>query len=268
MITSSNNTQVKQIIQLNKKSRERKKQDVFLVEGLKMFREAPRDRLVKTYVSEKFLADDDHRKVLEGIEFEVVKDQIFEQMSDTLTPQGILTVVRQYHYKPEQMLQHGKEPFFLLLEDLQDPGNLGTIFRTAEGAGVTGIIMTRNCVDIYHPKTIRSTMGSIYRVPFLCTDHLDEILEWFRVNHITTYAAHLQGKQMYDQESYQKGTAFFIGNEGNGLTDLLSDRADCKIRIPMEGQLESLNAGVAAGILMYEVMRQRRNPGVSDGRVK
>ena len=100
MITSSSNTQVKQIIQLNKKARERKKQDVFLVEGLKMFREAPRDRLVKTYVSEKFLSDDDHRKVLEGIEYEVVKDQIFAQMSDTLTPQGILTVLRQYHYEP------------------------------------------------------------------------------------------------------------------------------------------------------------------------
>ena len=112
MITSSSNAQVKQIIQLNKKSRERKKQDVFLVEGLKMFREAPKDRLVKTYVSEKFLSDDEHRKVLEGIEYEVVKDQVFAQMSDTLTPQGILTVVRQYHYKPEQMLRSGKEPFF------------------------------------------------------------------------------------------------------------------------------------------------------------
>ncbi|MGN0264790.1 MAG: TrmH family RNA methyltransferase [Oliverpabstia sp.] len=268
MITSSGNAQVKQIIQLNKKSRERKKQDVFLVEGLKMFREAPKDRLVKTYVSEKFLSDDEHRKVLEGIEYEVVKDQVFAQMSDTLTPQGILTVVRQYHYKPEQMLRSGKEPFFLVLEDLQDPGNLGTIFRTAEGAGVSGIIMTRNCVDIYHPKTIRSTMGSIYRVPFLCTDGMDEILRWFRVNNITTYAAHLQGKQMYDQEPYQKGTAFFIGNEGNGLTEMLSDCADCWIRIPMEGQLESLNAGVAAGILMYEVMRQRRGQSVSDGRYK
>ena len=111
MITSSGNAQVKQIIQLNKKSRERKKQDVFLVEGLKMFREAPKDRLVKTYVSEKFLSDDEHRKVLEGIEYEVVKDQVFAQMSDTLTPQGILTVVRQYHYKPEQMYI----PFSLLI---------------------------------------------------------------------------------------------------------------------------------------------------------
>ena len=260
MITSTNNAQVKQIIQLTRKSRERKKQDVFLVEGLKMFREAPRERLVKTYVSESFIEDDGHRKLLEGIDYEIVKDSVFSQMSDTLTPQGILTVVRQYHYCPDELNGSANVPLYLVLEDLQDPGNVGTIFRTAEGAGVTGIIMTKNCVDIYNPKTIRSTMGSIYRVPFICTDSIDEILKWFEKNHVATYAAHLRGEKNYDQENYRKGTAFFIGNEGNGLTDALSQKADHWIRIPMEGKLESLNAGVASAILMYEAARQRRNP--------
>ena len=180
MITSTNNSQVKQVMLLNRKSRERKKQDVFLVEGIKMFRDAPREQLVKTYVSESFMQDPEHEKLLEGIVFEVVKDSVFAQMSDTLTPQGILTIVRQYHYQLEQMESDGRPPVFMVLEDLQDPGNVGTIFRTAEGAGVTGIIMTKNCVDIYNPKTIRSTMGSIYRVPFLYTDQIDEVLEWFR----------------------------------------------------------------------------------------
>lgn len=257
MITSAANAQVKQIMQLNRKSRERKKQDVFLVEGLKMFGEAPRDRLVKTYVSESFFQNR-HGDFLDGVDYEVVKDSVFAQMSDTLTPQGILTVVRQYHYSFEQMDDGRQAPVYLLLENLQDPGNMGTIFRTAEGAGVAGIIMTRDCVDIYHPKTIRSTMGSIYRVPFVIAEQLDEALEWFGKNKITTYAAHLKGKNYYDQEDYRKGTAFFIGNEGNGLTDELSGKADCRIRIPMEGKLESLNAGVAAAILMYEAARQRR----------
>ena len=98
MITSSSNAQVKQMIQLNKKARERRKQDVFIVEGLRMFREVPRDRLVKTYVSENFLEDPEHEALLQGIPYEVVKDSVFAQMSDTLTPQGVLTVVRQYHY--------------------------------------------------------------------------------------------------------------------------------------------------------------------------
>ena len=259
MITSTNNAQVKQVIQLGRKSRERKKQDVFLAEGLKMFGEAPRERLLKTYVSESFIGDVEHKKLLKGIDYEIVKDSVFSQMSDTLTPQGILTIVRQYHYRPDELNGSAKAPLYLVLEDLQDPGNVGTIFRTAEGAGVNGIFMTKNCVDIYNPKTIRSTMGSIYRVPFICADSIDEILEWFAQNGVATYAAHLKGEKNYDQQDYQKGTAFFIGNEGNGLTDDLSQKADHWIRIPMEGKLESLNAGVASAILMYEAARQRRN---------
>ena len=149
-------------------------------------------------------------------------------------------------------------PLFLILEDIQDPGNLGTMVRTAEGAGVTGVLLSRGCVDIYNPKTIRSTMGSIYRVPFLYTDDLLGDMDKLHEKGIVTYAAHLKGKGFYDEESYKGPTAFLIGNEGNGLTDELSEKAKQYIKIPMEGQLESLNAAVAAAILMYEASRQRR----------
>ena len=219
MITSSSNAQVKQMIQLNKKARERRKQDVFLVEGLRMFREVPRERLVKTYVSESFLEDPEHQVLLQGIPYEVVKDSVFAQMSDTLTPQGVLTVVRQYHYTMEELMGEKDHPLFLVLEDLQDPGNMGTIFRTAEGAGVDGIFMSANCVDIYNPKTIRSTMGSIYRVPFVIAPDLQDVFAWFKKQRVRSYAAHLKGKGWYDEKSYTDGTAFLIGNEGNGLTD-------------------------------------------------
>ncbi|NCB94277.1 MAG: RNA methyltransferase [Clostridia bacterium] len=258
MITSTSNAQVKQVMLLSRKSRERKKQDVFLVEGTKMFGEAPKSSLVRTYVSESFTEKAEYPQIIGDTEHEVVKDSVFAQMSDTPTPQGILAVVRQFHYELDKMIQSEKKPLFLVLEDLQDPGNVGTIFRTAEGAGVTGIIMTKNCVDIYHPKTIRSTMGSIYRLPFLCVDTLDEVLDWFADHGISTYAAHLGGKHFYDEEDYTGGSAFFIGNEGNGLTDELTQKADHLIKIPMEGRLESLNAGVASAILMYEAFRQRR----------
>ena len=188
----------------------------------------------------------------------MVKDSVFAQMSDTLTPQGVLTVVRQYHYTMEELMGEKEHPLFLVLEDLQDPGNMGTIFRTAEGAGVDGIFMSANCVDIYNPKTIRSTMGSIYRVPFVIAPDLEEVFAWFKKQRVRSYAAHLKGKGWYDEESYTGGTAFLIGNEGNGLTDATAGQADCLIKIPMKGQLESLNAGVAAAILMYEASRQRR----------
>ena len=191
MITSSSNAQVKQMIQLNKKARERRKQDVFIVEGLRMFREVPRDRLVKTYVSENFLEDPEHEALLQGIPYEVVKDSVFAQMSDTLTPQGVLTVVRQYHYTMEKLMGEKEHPLFLVLEDLQDPGNMGTIFRTAEGAGVDGIFMSTNCVDIYNPKTIRSTMGSVYRVPFVIAPDLQDVFAWFKKQGIRSYAAQI-----------------------------------------------------------------------------
>ena len=259
MITSSSNAQVKQMIQLNKKARERRKQDVFIVEGLRMFREVPRDRLVKTYVSENFLEDPEHEALLQGIPYEVVKDSVFAQMSDTLTPQGVLTVVRQYHYTMEELMGEKEHPLFLVLEDLQDPGNAGTILRTGEGAGVSGVFLTKTCVDITNPKVIRATMGSIYRIPFFYVEDVVSLKQKLQNCGIRFFAAHLQGKNAYDRESYQGGTAFLIGNEGKGLTDQAADAADCLIRIPMCGHVESLNAAMAGGILMYEAARQRRN---------
>ncbi len=256
MITSTSNPQVKNLQQLAKKARARNEQDVFLVEGMKMFQEAPRDRIEKVYIS-KSLFEEKGQAFLKGLEYEILDEHVFSAASDTKTPQGILCVVEQYHYHLEDMISK-ENPHLLILENLQDPGNLGTIMRTAEGAGADGVILSRTSVDLYNPKTIRSTMGSIYRMPFLYVDDLDTILPRLKEKGIRTYAAHLQGKNCYDQEDYRTGCAFFIGNEGNGLTEGLSNQADTWLRIPMHGRLESLNAAVAASILMYEVCRQRR----------
>lgn len=256
MITSTANQQVKQVIQLNKKAKLRDERDIFVVEGSKMFGEAPKERIERAYISESYLEKNSMKQILEKVPYEVVSDAVFKAMSDTQTPQGILCLVKQYHYELKELLKRD-HPLFLVLENLQDPGNLGTIMRTAEGAGVTAVIMSKGTVDLYNPKTIRSTMGSIYRVPFLYVEDLKETLEVLREHGIRSYAAHLQGKNTYDKEDYRGGTAFLIGNEGNGLSDEISACADTYIRIPMEGQLESLNAAVAAAILMYETHRQR-----------
>lgn len=256
MITSTSNPQVKNLQLLAKKARARNEQDVFLVEGMKMFQEAPRDKIQKVYIS-KSLYEEKGQAFLQGMESEVLEDHVFAAASDTKTPQGILCLVKQYHYRLEDMTFRGN-PHLLILENLQDPGNLGTIMRTAEGAGADGVILSRSSVDLYNPKTIRSTMGSIYRMPFLYADSLEALLPELKKKGIRTYAAHLRGKNCYDQEDYRKGCAFFIGNEGNGLSESLSQKADTWIRIPMHGKLESLNAAVAASILMYEVCRQRR----------
>lgn len=257
MITSTANQQVKQIIQFNKKGKHRNAQDVFVVEGTKMFLEAPRERIVKAYFSESYVKKQLRGKLAEDIPCEVVEDSVFGNMSDTQTPQGVLCLVKQCHYSLKELLEK-KNPLLLILENIQDPGNLGTMMRTAEGAGVDGVILSSGCVDMYNPKTIRSTMGSIYRVPFFLAKDLQEVLGELKKEGIRIFAAHLEGSRSYGGEDYTRGTAFLLGNEGNGLSPDLAACADTCIRIPMEGKLESLNVAVASAILLYEAYRQRR----------
>lgn len=257
MITSVNNGQVKNIIQLNQKTKARREQGLFVAEGRKMFGEAPRDWISKVYVSEALTSDKELMEKVEQLPFETVADNVFRQMSDTQTPQGILTVLKKPSYTLEDILK-GDNPLIMVLEDLQDPGNAGTILRTGEGAGVSGVLLTKTCVDITNPKVIRSTMGSVYRMPFLYAESVVLLKQELAKRNIRTFAAHLKGQNTYDQEAYRGGCAFLIGNEGKGLTEEAANAADCLIRIPMCGQVESLNAAMAAGILMYEAARQRR----------
>ena len=229
MITSVNNGQVKNIIQLNQKTKARREQGLFVAEGRKMFGEAPRDWISKVYVSEALSGDAELMAQVEKLPYEIVTDSVFRQMSDTQTPQGIMTVLKKPSYIMEDILG-GKNPLVMILEDLQDPGNAGTILRTGEGAGVSGVLLTKTCVDITNPKVIRSTMGSVYRMPFLYVESVVSLAQELKDRNIRTFAAHLHGKNSYDQESYTGGTAFLIGNEGKGLTDEAADSADCLIR--------------------------------------
>ena len=188
---------------------------------------------------------------------EVVTEDQMKKLTDTVTPQGILCVVRQPSYTMEDIINHPGHRLIMILEDIQDPGNLGTIFRTAEGAGASGIIMTKGCADLFNPKVVRSTMGSIYRVPFFVTDDIEQTISLVKNAQIEVFAAHLKGEHFYDEIEY-KDAAFLIGNEGRGLKDSTASLADTYIKIPMSGELESLNASMAAGILMYEHNRQIR----------
>lgn len=257
MITSTSNGQVKELLQLQKKSKVRNERDIFVVEGIKMFLEAPRDRIEKVFISETLFNKKKQELQLDGLKVEILSDKVFSYVSDTKTPQGILCIVRQKKTKLEEIFRQNPA-HLMILENLQDPGNLGTIVRTAEGAGVSGIILSKDCVDIYNPKTIRSTMGSIYRMPFLYVENLEKTIEEVKEQNVKVYAAHLQGKNNYDEENYQTGCAFLIGNEGNGLSQEIAEKADIWVKINMHGQVESLNAAIASSILMFEVCRQRR----------
>lgn len=263
MITSPGNARIKSVVHMRQKAKARREADAYLTEGVKMFLEAPTERIREVYISESFSCPDAklQRAVMEklnSVAYETVSAEVFRKLSDTCSPQGILCIMQACHYELSDML--GREnPLLLLAEDIQDPGNLGTMLRAGEGAGIDGVILSRETVDIYNPKTIRATMGSVYRVPFLYVESLRDTMKKLQEHGIRIYAAHLMGESAYDDCDYCSGSAFLIGNEGNGLKKETADRADTFLKIPMAGAVESLNAGVAAAILMYEAARQRRH---------
>lgn len=262
MITSAGNTRIKAVIQMKQKVKARREMGAFLTEGVKMFLEAPEEQIREIYVSESFSCPDEElwgavTEKLKRLPHETVSKPVFQKISDTCTPQGILCVMEARQYTLADLLKKDA-PLLLLLENIQDPGNLGTMVRAGEGAGIDGLILSADTVDLYNPKTVRATMGSVYRMPFLYVDDFPAVMADLQEAGICIYAAHLQGKTEYDGCDFNGGSAFLIGNEAKGLTAQTASLADRYMRIPMAGEVESLNAGIAAAILMYEAARQRR----------
>lgn len=257
MISSTSNAQIKEIEKLQKKAKHRKETKTFIVEGRKMVEEAD-IHIVKVYISESYFKEDGiGARLATSHAYEIVEDKIFKEVSDTKTPQGILAIVKMPEYTLEELLMKENQ-FFVLLEDLRDPGNLGTIMRTAEGAGVSAVILSKDSVDLFNPKVVRSTMGSIFRMPFLYVEDFPNTLLTLKKQKLVLYATDLKGTNDYNRESYAKQCGIIIGNEANGITEQTRNLADCLVKIPMEGKLESLNAAIASALMMYEVYGQRR----------
>ena len=281
IITSSKNEKLKNISALLSSKKERDKQGLFVIEGLRIFQDtlktAP-EYIKDIYVSESFLKEHSADVILgdytnsmkkragtvglskpgqEKVQIYTVKDSVFDSLSKTVTPQGILCAVSKPEYDLKEILSLvGKNDGsckFLILENIQDPGNLGTMLRTAEAAGASGIIMSRDCADIFNPKVIRSTMGSVFRVPFVYVEDFTGAVQVLKKSGITVYAAYLHGGESMREMQFDKKCAIMIGNEGNGLTDEAVSVADKRVFIPMAGQIESLNAAIAAAILLFHI---------------
>lgn len=267
-ISSLSNPHIKNIKALQNKASLRKKEGLFVIEGLKMFVEAPCEIIKSVYVSEDLLDDlsndkgftkelrEEATKKLKKVQYIKISNDIQKSISDTVTPQGIFVICKSFDYSLDKLIDRTKKQIFLVLDEIKDPGNMGTIIRTAEGAGVAAIIMNDKCVDIFNPKVTRATMGSIFRVPFIIEETLFEDINVLKRKGVVTYAAHLSGKEYFDDGNFNESVALFIGNEAKGLSDEVARLADKYIKIPMEGKVESLNASVAAAILMYEAKRK------------
>lgn len=315
LITSSKNAQLKRISALLKSKKERDESGLFVIEGVRIVRDALQYAgacIRSIYLSDSFEAGQLGIGAAEleasGIGLETVKESVFNDISGTVSSQGVLAVVEKPRYSIEEILTRMKKPGagttgrtgavhgagadesttdrtgavhgagadesttgragavpganaegvetsvsqrLLLLEDIQDPGNLGTLIRTAEAAGIEAVIMSSSTADVFNPKVIRSTMGSCFRVPFVYADSFTEAVEEVRRSGVRVYAAYLHGGKNYREISFEKRCAIMIGNEGNGLSEEAVAVADERVFIPMCGQIESLNAAVAGAVLMY-----------------
>lgn len=269
MITSENNTKLKEMIKLQKNARHRKKEGLFVAEGIKLVKEAAKyGRLRQVLIKESLWLDRWQEKPESEIaeEFsgknrrigvDVVPDDLFDLAADTVTPQGILGMVDMPSYSQEEIL-NSPAGLYLLLDDLRDPGNLGTMIRTSEAAGVAGVIMSKGTVDLFNPKVVRATMGAIFRVPFLYVESLPEMIRQMKQKNISVYGTILEESRVYDDPDYTKPSGIVVGNEANGISKEVRESLSGRIHIPMEGSVESLNAAVAAAIVLYEASRQRR----------
>ncbi len=260
-ITSTSNKRMKEIVNLQKKASIRNKEGVFIAEGIKMFRECPTSDILEMIVSESFY--ESNRDEVEAFEnnrtcpIHFVSDAVFSHISDTKTPQGILLLVKQRMSDIKSMLTKPR-PALLILDNIQDPGNLGTILRTSEGAGISGIIIGENSCDIFNPKVIRSTMGSIFRLDYYVSVDVAKEIRSLKSIGIKILVTDLEESLDYEKADFTKSSAIVIGNESRGVSEAVKALADIRITIPMLGRVESLNAGIAASVIVFEMARQRR----------
>ncbi len=248
IITSKDNEIIKNI----KKLKEKKyRLDSYIVEGIKMVKEAINENqeIALIAIREDFKIDFDTKK----IKIVIISNKIFNDISDVKTPQGILAVIK----KNQNNQIETNQEYILALDSLQDPGNMGTIIRTADSANINQIIINKTTVDPYSPKVIRSTMGAIYRTNIIEVEDLKATLKEMKLKGFQIITTDLKATQSIYDINYNNKTVVVIGNEANGVSQEILQTADKKVIIPMLGKTESLNASIAASIMIYEYVRQK-----------
>ena len=252
VITSKDNPNVKRIAKLAKRS-EAKKEGLVYLEGTRLCEEAlaSGQTAVEVIVSENKAGW--AAKFTPGIEPLVLSENVFAKISQTVNPQGVAIVIREPHFAEDIPSKGDGKDIYVVLENTQDPGNLGTIIRMADAFGLTAVIISPTTCDPYNDKVIRATMGSIWHIPVV-RKIMDECFKYFTDRNIDTIATHLKGNELGSGD-LKLPCAYFIGNEGDGLTDETSNRCTRLVKIPMKGKAESLNAAVAASIIGYELSK-------------
>lgn len=261
-VESSSNKGFKWLKSLLKK-RNRWKESLFIAEGVRSVEQILNgDQEVECIVySESIEKTDRGLKLLERVQESNIKaicldEKLFKEISETEEPQWIIAVVK-FGFKSleESMKEEGN--FYILLDRVQDPGNMGTIIRTGEAFGANGIIVTDGCVDVYNSKTVRSTMGALFDIALIYYEDIEEAISELKSRNIKIVSSSLDTENMLYDIDLREDMALVVGNEGSGISERVVELSDELAKIPMAGKAESLNAGVASGVFMYEVLRQR-----------
>ncbi|WP_419881879.1 TrmH family RNA methyltransferase [Peribacillus sp. B-H-3] len=249
-IESAKNPKVKQWKKLLGK-KERDKTGKYIIEGFHLVEEALKETDV---VTEVILSKEKELPVsfkLEGTDVTYVSEDVMKAISDMETPQGIIAVCEQKPWNLEEM----NPEKILLIDAVQDPGNIGTMIRTADAAGMDMVILGEGCADLYHPKVIRSTQGSLFHMPIMKGD-LSEAIAGLQERGIPVYGTALEGAVSYETADKSDSFAILVGNEGQGVNKDLLKKTTQNLYIPIYGKSESLNVGVASAILMYALRKQ------------
>lgn len=252
MILKRDSNIVKNAIKLKQK-KYRDLEEKFLVEGIRFVEEAINEGVVELILYSNSIYElNGYDRVLNNniVKYEV-EEAAIKELSNTTTPQKIIAVARKPKLKAKD-----DASFVVIIDKVQDPGNLGTIIRTCDAAGVDAVYLIKGTVDLYNDKTLRSTMGSIFHIPVIQYDSFKELCDELYSKGFDIYASCLNGENIYTH-SFKNKTAIVIGNEANGMSEEDINLCNKKVKIPMLGRAESLNASVAASIMVYEVVRQR-----------
>ena len=249
IISSKDNETIKEIRKLKYKKYRKNK---FIVEGIKMLQEA----INENQNIELIVIKDGININLDLSNYQIINvtDNVFNSLTDVISPQGVLAIIN----KKSNVEINKNADYIIALDGIQDPGNMGTILRTLDSAGIHQVIVSKDTVDCYSPKVVRSTMGSIYRINIIEVDRLKETLQDLKNNDFEIVVTSLHTNDSIYNINYSKKIVV-IGNEANGVSKEIIDISDKKVKIPMLGKTESLNASVATGIMIYEYVRQKLN---------
>ena len=258
-VESSDNNRIKLVRKLqNKKNRDA--ENKFVIEGINLVSEAIRRNIKTEYVmlSDEFDGGELVQQLIDDVSTTVcqVPGAIFDKITDADNGVGILAVIDKKTIQPEDISSLPQDANILVMDRLQDPGNIGTMIRTAVATGYGAIVLVKGTADVYSPKVLRSTAGMIFDIPIINVDSAAELRKMMTSMNRKFVVTAVEGGKPYYEEDLQHGIALIIGNEGNGVSDEMMALADVKVTIPMKGEIESLNAAISAAILMYEAIRQ------------